>query len=216
MQKLSRRESLKVGAVAALATGAIVAVGVNAAKANTGDARLNALAGELTQAEREFEQASALANDAHANLPDWVKALPFIEVARAWDIEVTVYNGKEGRGLGWYAETRQIGLGVENTSTFLHELAHAADHKNGKLTERGQHWRSETVAEFSAAILCQLAGLEYEADLGGAYRYIEKYSKAAEKPVRAACLEALDRICAAVALVLETASNLQADTATAA
>lgn len=147
---------------------------------------------------------------------EWVKALPFLDVARAWNIEVTVYNGTEGRGLGWFARTGQIGLGVENPHVFLHELAHAADHRNGKLTERGQHWRSETVAEFASAVLARLAGLEYDADLGGAYRYIEKYSKAAEKPVRACCLEALDRICAAVALVLETASNLQADTATAA
>ena len=76
---LSRRSAIKAGG-AVLATGAIVAVGVSAAKADTGDARLKALAGELTQAEREYEQASALANDAHAKLPDWVKALPFIDV----------------------------------------------------------------------------------------------------------------------------------------
>ena len=76
---LSRRSAIKAGG-AALATGAIVAVGVNATKADTGDARLKALARELTQAEREYEQASALANAAHANLPDWVKEIPAVEV----------------------------------------------------------------------------------------------------------------------------------------
>ena len=139
----------------------------------------------------------------------WIKSLPFLEVARVWGIALTVYNGTPGRGLGWYGG-KQIGLGVENPATFLHELAHAADHRNGKLVERGQHWRSETVAEFSGAVLCRLAGLEYEADLGGAYRHIESYAETAKKSVRACCLEVLDRICEAVALILETAAKVQA------
>lgn len=144
---------------------------------------------------------------------EWVKSLPFLEVARAWGIQVTVFNGSEGNAHGWFSRSGAIGLGVENPTTFLHELAHAADHRSGKLTERGQHWRSETVAAFSGAVLCRLAGLEQQADLGGAYRYLEKYAETAGKPVRACCMEVLDRICQAVALVLETASNAQADSA---
>jgi hypothetical protein len=145
---------------------------------------------------------------------EWVKSLPFLEVARAWGIALTVYNGTPGRGHGWYSPTGdQIGLGVENPATFLHELAHAADHRNGKLTERGQHWRAETVAEFSGAVLCRLAGLEQQADLGGAFRYLEKYADTAGKSVCACCMEVLDRICETVALILETAAKAQADSA---
>jgi hypothetical protein len=63
-------------------------------------------------------------------------------------------------------------------------------------------------SEFGAAILAECLGLESEKDIGGAYRYIEQYAKAAEKDVQAACMECLDRICEAVNLILETAETL--------
>jgi hypothetical protein len=85
---------------------------------------------------------------------------------------------------------------------------HAADYKLGNAVEKGQHWRKETVAEFGAAILAECLGLECS-NLGGAYSYIESYARAAEKTPQAACMECLDRICQAVALVLDAAESLQ-------
>jgi len=107
-----------------------------------------------------------------------------------------------------------IALGVENFATWAHELVHAADYKAGKLVERGQHWRSETVAELGGAILMRCLGYETEADLGGAWKYISKYALGADiKPLKA-CLDVLDRTCNAVALILATADELAAESDT--
>ncbi len=60
-----------------------------------------------------------------------------------------------------------IALGVENLSTWTHELVHAADHRLGNLTEKGQHWSSETVAELGGCILLHILGKSEEADMVG-------------------------------------------------
>jgi hypothetical protein len=52
-----------------------------------------------------------------------------------------------------------------------------------------------------------------ESDRGGAYRYIEGYAKEAKRDVLSVCTELLDRSCAAVALILETAEQLQKEKA---
>jgi hypothetical protein len=53
--------------------------------------------------------------------------------------------------------------------------------------------------------------LDYDADLGGAYRYVKSYAETAGKRPEAACMDCLDRLCKAVALVLETAERLQSE-----
>jgi hypothetical protein len=142
-------------------------------------------------------------------LDDWIKNLPLRGVAESWGVSVHTYNGEEGRGQGKFSPAGQsIGLGVQNAEVFFHELIHAADHRLGNLVERGQHWKSETVAEFGSAILAECLGLECS-NLGGAYSYIESYAKAAEKTPQAACLECLDRICKAVSYVLDAAQALE-------
>ncbi len=100
-------------------------------------------------------------------------------------------------------------MGVENLATWLHELMHAADHRLGNLVERGQHWRSETVAEFGSAVLAECLGYTRESDLGGAYEYVKAYAETGGKRPENAALECLDRICNAVALILETAESVQ-------
>ncbi len=150
----------------------------------------------------------------------WIADLPLREVAEAWDITVQAYTGEAGKAHGRYQQTvdgqrKAIALGVQNVHVFLHELLHAADYRLGNAVEKGQHWRKETVAEFGSAILAACLGLEGGANLGGAYRYIESYARAAEKTPQAACMECLDRICQAVALVLDTAETLTSETAVA-
>ncbi len=122
---------------------------------------------------------------------------------------VKSYNGRGGAALGKYRHGQSIAIGVENLSTWAHELIHAADDRLGALTERGQHWRSETVAELGGAVLLSCIGQDHDADLGGCWLYIENYAKAnGKRPIDAAMI-ALNRLCKAVALVLETAEGLE-------
>ena len=46
-------------------------------------------------------------------------------------------------------------------------------------------------------------GYETDADLGGAWKYIERYAESAKIEASAACLKVLKRTCDAVALILD-------------
>lgn len=146
-------------------------------------------------------------------LNDWLSGLPFREVAESWGLSVEAFNGQEGKAFGWFSHTvtgegRAIALGVENLSTWAHEMIHAADCRLGKLTESGQHWRSETVAELGGAVLLKVLGYDLEADLGGCWDYVQHYAKAADIEPIAACQHVLKRMCDAVTLILDTAEEL--------
>ena len=90
----------------------------------------------------------------------------------------------------------------------MHELVHAADDRLGQLTERGQHWRSETVAELGGAVLLECLGQPVEADLGGCWEYVSAYARDAGLEPITACNRVLTRTCDAVALILDTAAQL--------
>jgi hypothetical protein len=132
----------------------------------------------------------------------FVDSLPLIAVAKSWNIRVSTYNGKQGAAHGYFRtvgdEAKAIALGVENLSTWAHELVHAADHRLGHLTETGQHWRSETVAELGGCILLHMLGRPTEADSGGAWEYIQRYAQTNDLDPLSACVKALDRTCQAV------------------
>ncbi len=139
----------------------------------------------------------------------WIEALPLLDVAKAWGLSVEAYNGRQGAALGKYYHGRGIALGVKNLSTWSHEMVHAADDRLGRLTERGQHWRSETVAELGGAVLQTVLGFDQEADVGGCWEYVSAYAKDASIEPLVACQRVLKRTCDAVALVLDTAEQLQ-------
>ncbi len=141
----------------------------------------------------------------------FLDALPFVNVARHWGLSVRSYNGREGSALGKYRHGQSIAVGVENLATWAHELIHAADDRLGQLTERGQHWRSETVAELGGAVLLCCVGMDHEADLGGAWTYIEYYAKANDGQTVDAAMAVLNRVCKAVALILDAAEALDAE-----
>jgi len=142
----------------------------------------------------------------------WLDSLPFIDVARHWGISVDIFNC--GKGPKGYFGRRidgsdqAIGLGVKNLSVWTHELVHAADYRNGKLTELGQHWRSETVAELGAAVLLRILGYDDETDLGGCWEYIQAYAARNGIDLVDACGRVLDRTCEAVALILDEAEAI--------
>lgn len=138
----------------------------------------------------------------------FLDGLPLREVAEHWGLSVESFNGKQSRALGWYRHGNAIAVGVENLATWCHELIHAADDKRGELTERGQHWRSETVAELGGAILLECLGHQTDSDRGGCWDYVSKYAEAAGLEPIAACERVLKRTCEAVALILDTAAKL--------
>lgn len=137
-------------------------------------------------------------------------SLPLVAVARAWNLTVATFNAEGGNRLGSYRPGSSIALGVENLSTWTHELVHAADDRRGTLVRNlGQELSNEVVAEFGGAVLLEALGYSVESDRGGAYQYIESYAKKAERDVLSVCTELLERTCAAVALILSTAEQLQ-------
>jgi hypothetical protein len=138
----------------------------------------------------------------------WVQDLPLVEVARDWGLSVGVFDGEATAARGLYRRGRAIAIGVRNLSTWAHELVHAADDRGGNLKERGQHWRSETVAQLGAAVLLRLLGYEEEADLGHSWRYIAGYAREEGIDVVGACCQVLERTCQAVKLILDTAEEL--------
>jgi len=139
----------------------------------------------------------------------WLDSLPLIEVARAWGLKVDAFDGAKGSPLGKYQRNTAIALGVKNLSTWAHELIHAADDRLGNLKERGQHWRSETVAELGGAVLLEALGLAHESDRGGCFDYVRAYASEAGISPTQACMDVLKRTCDAVNLLLNESFNLQ-------
>jgi hypothetical protein len=145
-------------------------------------------------------------------LPDLVaqdrflEALPLLDVAKVWGLAVQTYNGRDGSALGWYRHGTAIALGVENLSTWAHELVHAAEDRLGNL--KGDKRASEVVAELGGAVLLTMLGREHDADLGGAWDYIRGW--AGNKHPVGACMAVLNRVCAAVELIVTTSEQTAA------
>jgi len=144
-------------------------------------------------------------------IANWLDTLPLVDVARSWGLSVEAYSGRTGAAQGKYRLGHSIALGVENLSTWAHELLHAADDRLGKLVERGQHWRSETVAELGGAILLEMLGLPEAADRGGCWNYVAAYARDGGFEPITACQRVLKRTCDAVALILDSAEALRAE-----
>ena len=143
---------------------------------------------------------------------NWLQNLPLLEVAEEWKIKIDAISLGKDNCLGYYAHNNtldyeKIVLGVENLSTWCHELIHAADKRLGGLKEK--KWHREVVAELGGAVLLQLLGKDVDADLGGAYDYIQSYAMQEKMdPVRA-CILTINRTCDCVNLILDTAKQIQ-------
>ncbi len=139
---------------------------------------------------------------------EWLDRLPLVDVAKSWGLSVDAFNGQGGKYLGWYRRGDAIALGVKNLSTWAHEFIHAADDRLGTLTERGQHWRSEVVAELGGSILLEVLGHDMESDRGGCWDYVNRYAKDAGLEAIQACQRVLKRACDGVALIIDSAEQL--------
>ena len=139
----------------------------------------------------------------------FIDGLPLVEVARSWGLDVSLFDGGQGPYLGFYhrsAGSEGIALGVENLSTWAHELVHAAEDRLGKLAPDRQAAADEIVAELGGAVLLECLGYCVASDRGGAWSYIRRHSQDAE-PLQL-CLRLLDRVAAAVEHILDAADAL--------
>jgi len=102
-----------------------------------------------------------------------------------------------------------IAIGVENLSTWAHELLHAADDRAGNFTKQGKK-HNEIVAELGGAVLLECLGHTQESDRGGAWNYIRLFSP--EDPIKD-CLKVINRVGQAIELILKTAEQLPEDKA---
>jgi len=148
----------------------------------------------------------------------WMQQLPLLEVAKSWDITVGTYTGNEATPLGYFQYGlggQALMLGVENLSTWAHEMVHAADHRlrDGNKADRAH---KEIVAELGGAVLLECLGFDHAADLGGAYAYIQRYAEESKRDPVKGCIEVLDRVCECVKLILDAAETLQQQEAVAA
>jgi hypothetical protein len=141
----------------------------------------------------------------------FIDGLPLIGVARSWGLSVETYSGSGASALGWYSSGgRSIALGTKNLSTWAHELVHAADDRCIGGLKPGQRADQEIVAELGGAVLLECLGEHDDADVGGAWRYIDSYAQRDGVAPITYCERLLKRVCEAVALILDTAAELAA------
>jgi hypothetical protein len=144
----------------------------------------------------------------------FVDSLPLVEVARFWGLDVVTFSGEKSSVLGLFSPGQsQICLGVENLSTWCHELIHAADHRLGNLkVGRGPRLDDEIVAEFGGAVLLECLGFRDESDRGGAFNYIQAYCRDHKRELISAVTDLVDRTCKCVDLILRSADQLSSTT----
>ncbi len=126
------------------------------------------------------------------------KKLPFYERAAEWNIEVRaegftdltrLLKGTQALGVFRHytnidedqsPKPNEIILATPEISVFFHELAHAAQKRlANRRIEREQHELYEVVAEFSAAVICEMAGISSRT-LGNSYHYIKHHAEQAK------------------------------------
>lgn len=141
----------------------------------------------------------------------FIEQLPLVQVARSWNLAVTLLDGRISGYAGSYVRGKRIELAVENLSTWAHELVHAADHRLGTLNVRGgQQLDNEVVAELGGAVLLECLGQTVASDRGGAWEYINAYASKHQVNPLAVCLELFERTSRCVSLILDTAAQLGA------
>lgn len=146
-----------------------------------------------------------------AETENFVQTLPLADVAKAWGIDVTTYNGEEGDAKGCISlDAKHIALGVQNLSTWAHELCHAADIRSGGY-EKGDRAEGEVVAELGATVLLECMGMEHASDRGGAWEYIKGWTQDNEgKHALTICTRLMDRVCKAVETIIAAAEGKDA------
>jgi hypothetical protein len=146
---------------------------------------------------------------ADPEMTDWLASLPLRCIADRWGYSVQAFNGEDAKFGGAFHRGMGIALGVKNLAAWAHELVHAADHRSNR--QIGPKWQKEIVAQLGGAVLLRVFGLDHEADFGGCWRYLHRFAEKEGIEVGEACGMVLERTCAAVALICETAESIGSD-----
>jgi hypothetical protein len=177
------------------------------------DAEQTILYGFRTVPVFALEQTNGEPLPADQESNSFLDTLPLRDVAKTWGISVESYNGRDGVPLGKYRRegilgTSSIALGVENLSTWAHELCHASDDKLGSLDKSARPER-EVVAELAGCTLLECLGYHTESDAGGAWQYILGWSDGDRNKALRACLKVIERAANVVANILDTAETMR-------
>lgn len=129
---------------------------------------------------------------------------PFYDVAEKLGLTVN-WQAYNGRAYGCFNPgTKTITLGSEDAFIYFHELAHAV---NATFTDlRKDLNRAEIVADFTAAVLCELQGIsgyQYQT-----YEYIKCYCREKnDNAVIKAVMGILNEAAKIVDIIIDTANN---------
>ena len=104
-----------------------------------------------------------------------VEPPPLIEVAKAFDLDVT-YEPLLGAYGSANLKTGNIRLATAEEQVFFHELVHAVRIKSGhmEINDKHDYAREEVIAEFGATVLAEMYGKDIS---GHAAKYIKHYSE---------------------------------------
>lgn len=140
--------------------------------------------------------------------PEFIDALPLVEVARSWGLTVSLFSREDSPGrLGVYSHGRGISLATRNFAVWAHELVHAAEDRIGTLVRSVE---AEVVAELGGAVLLEALGYQDESDRGGVFKYLTEQAKVKQRNVLGLATELLERTCRAVTYLLDEAEKLEA------
>lgn len=152
-------------------------------------------------------------------LPEYAPARPppLHGVAAKWGIHVKYQVDPSGSSLGSYeARSNTIHLGTESPWVFFHEISHAADSmvlaRSGRALKGGQDPIQEAVAQLSACVLSEMYGM------GSIRAHTRDYLRAqtrgaGEREIVRLALDVLDRVEGVLDLILSTARDAGASTA---
>lgn len=143
------------------------------------------------------------------NLPDYTpKELPpFIDVAKALGIKVN-WRPESTNAYGWYSPgTNEVTLCSTDLITVVHELSHACHNRFENIAQLNTDY-VECIGELSAAILCELCGVQgYHHQ---SYEYIKSYTKGkTHKETLVAINKVLSMVEKITHLIIDTAESLK-------
>lgn len=127
---------------------------------------------------------------------------PFYDVAEKLGLTVN-WKAFNGEAYGWYnTKSKVITLSSEDAFIYFHELAHAVNATFADLNKDRQ--RAEIVADFTAAVLCELQGIsgyQYQT-----YEYVKYYCRdKSDKAVIKTVMGVLNEVAQIVDIIIETA-----------
>lgn len=129
---------------------------------------------------------------------------PFYDVAEKLGLKVN-WQAFNGRAYGWFnTNTKTITLSSQDAFIYFHELAHAVNatfadlHKDRK--------RAEIVADFTAAVLCELQGITgYQHQT---YEYIKAYCQDKnDNAIIKSVMGVLNEVAKIVDIIIDTANE---------